>query len=105
MTFGPHTISKETYLAYTRADDSFRQLGRQVWCLRALAIITQQMAAHERSDFYIVFYQDPLRPKLLCLESYAANINSLAPNALPSSLLRFEPIEAQTATLLTFLIL
>ena len=39
MTFGPHTISKEIYLACTRADDSFRQLGRHVWCLPALAII------------------------------------------------------------------
>ena len=39
MTFGPDTISKETYLAYTRADDSFRQLGGHVWCLPALAII------------------------------------------------------------------
>ena len=38
MTFGPHRKSEETYLAYTRADDSFRQLGRHVWCLPALAI-------------------------------------------------------------------
>ena len=30
MTFGPHRKSEETYLAYTRADDSFRQLGRHV---------------------------------------------------------------------------
>ena len=40
MTFGSHTISEETYLAYTSADDSFRQLVRQVWCLLALANIT-----------------------------------------------------------------
>ena len=38
MTFGPHRKSEETYLAYTRADDSFRQLGRHVWCLPALVI-------------------------------------------------------------------
>ena len=38
MTFGPHRKSEETYLAYTRADDSFCQLGRHVWCLPALAI-------------------------------------------------------------------
>ena len=37
MTFDPHTISEETYLAYTRADDSFRPLDRHVWRLPALA--------------------------------------------------------------------
>ena len=38
FVFEPHKISEETYLAYTRADDSFLQLGRRVWCLPALAI-------------------------------------------------------------------
>ena len=38
MTFGPHRKSEETYLAYTSGDDYFRQLGRHVWCLPALAI-------------------------------------------------------------------
>ena len=37
MTFGPHRKSEETCLAYTHADDSFRQLSRHVWCLPALA--------------------------------------------------------------------
>ena len=34
----PHKNSEETYLVYTRADDSFCQLGRHVWCLPAQAI-------------------------------------------------------------------
>ena len=33
----PHKISEETYLTYKRAEDSFRQLDRHVWCLSALA--------------------------------------------------------------------
>ena len=32
------TISEETYLVKTRADDSFHQLGRHIWCLPVLAI-------------------------------------------------------------------
>ena len=31
LSFEPHNISEETYLTYTRADDSFRQLGRHVY--------------------------------------------------------------------------
>ena len=38
LSFEPHKVSEETYLTCTRADDSFRQLGRYVWCLPALAI-------------------------------------------------------------------
>ena len=39
LSFEPHKISEEIYLAYTRTDHSFRQLGRYVRCLPALAII------------------------------------------------------------------
>ena len=35
--------SEETYLAYTRPDDSFRQLGRHVWCLPAMAINNKEL--------------------------------------------------------------
>ena len=42
MTFEPHKISEETYLTYTHAAESFRQLGRHVWCLPALAIMIDQ---------------------------------------------------------------
>ena len=38
LTSEPHKISEKTYLAYTREDYYFRQLGRHVWCLPALAI-------------------------------------------------------------------
>ena len=42
MTFGPHRRSEETYLTFSRADDSFRQLGRHVWCLPVLAIMNEK---------------------------------------------------------------
>ena len=39
LTFEPNKISEETYLSYTRADDSFRHLSRHIWFLPALALM------------------------------------------------------------------
>ena len=58
FTFGPHRKSKEAYLAYTRADDSFPQLGRHVWCLPALAINAEVTA--------VQIHRHP-RVKIFCL--------------------------------------
>ena len=54
MTFGPIENLKKhiSRIQYTRADDSFRQLGRHVWCLPALVIIRLTIFFYRENNIF-----------------------------------------------------